>query len=131
MGAQKTAVGPLKKISIQYTAGSAPESTDLIGSPESVEFIFGMGVDGLTPFECQLEGKYPGDTAACLIDRSRIGETFGHLLLRMGRLPDERDEFYLNLQIEGVHDPDSREVVKALAASASCGGGCDCGCGGH
>lgn len=130
MQTQKPAVGPLKKISMKYTAGSAPDTTDLISSPASFEFIFGLGVDGLTPFEYQLEGKSPGDIVQYLIERSRINDTFGHLLSSMGELPAERESFYLNLEINGICDADQRELVSALAATTSCGGDCDCGCGG-
>ncbi len=131
MGEQKTAVGPLKKVSVKYTAGSAPGKADLICSQDSFEFIFGLGVDGLTPFEYQLEGKFPGDTVQYLIKRSHVVETFGHLFSRIGKIPDKIDRFYLNVGIEDISDADQREVVKALAAAASCGGDCDCGCGGH
>ena len=124
-------VGPMKKISIRYTAESSENRNDLISAPESIEFIFGLGADGLTPFEYQLEGKLPGDKVKFQIHRHRVLETFGHLLSNMGKLPIDVPSFYLNFEITGIGEVDQRELVKALAATTACGGDCDCGCGGH
>ncbi len=123
-------VEPLKEIRLRYTAGSAPGTADLLPSPETLRFVFGLGVDGLTPFEAALDGKAVGDQAQYRIARSRVPEIFAHLLNEMGPLPINRDEFYLNVRIEEIGEVDSRQLVQALAATTSCGG-CDCGCGSH
>lgn len=124
-------VEPLKEIKVRYTAGSAPDQTDLIPSAETVRFVFGLGVDGLTPFEFELEGKSVGDRVQYRLSRSRVPEMFGHLLHDMGYLPIQSGEFYLNVEVAGVSEVDQRQLVQALAATTSCGGDCGCGCGGH
>ena len=124
-------VGPMKKISLKYTAGSTEKSNDIISAPEPMEFIFGLGADGLTPFEYELEGKAQGDKLSLFIHRHRVLETFGHLLSKMGKLPIDAASFYLNLEIAGIGEVEQRELVRALAATTACGGDCDCGCGGH
>ena len=124
-------VGPMKKISMQYTAGSTEKRDDIISSPEPMEFIFGLGSDGLTPFEYELEGRTKGDKVLFHIPRHRVLATFGHLLSNMGKLPVDVASFYLNFEITGIGEAGPRELVQALAAATACGGDCDCGCGGH
>lgn len=132
METKEKVVEPLKEIKVRYTAGSAPNAADLIASPEEARFVFGLGVDGLTPFEFELEGKAAGDRVQYRMARSQVPEMFGHLLHDMGCLPIRNAEFYLNVEIEAVAEVDQRQLVKALAATTSCGDGdCGCGCSGH
>jgi len=132
METKEKVVEPLKEIKVRYTAGAAPGATDLIASPEEVRFVFGLGVDGLTPFEYELEGKAVGDTVQYRMARSQVPEMFGHLLHDMGYLPIQNGTFYLNVEVDAVAEVDPRQLVKALAATTSCGDGdCGCGCGGH
>lgn len=128
MQTQHTKVSPLKKISMRYTGGATEDINDLISEPAPLEFIFGLGTDGLTPFEYALEGKVIGDKLQYRIERSRIIETFGHLLPDMGHLPPDAASFYLNVEITDIGEPGQRELVRALAATTACGGDCDCGC---
>jgi len=128
---EQRVVGPLKEISLSYTAGSAPGTDDYIPSPETLRFVFGLGVDGLTPFEAELEGRSVGEQVRCRVDRNRVLEVFGHILNEMGPLPIHKDQFYLNVQVDEIGEVDSRKLVQALAATTSCGGDCGCGCGGH
>lgn len=124
-------VEPLKEIRLRYTAGSAPGTADLIATPGAIRFVFGLGVDGLTPFEVALDGKAVGDQVQYRLARSRVPEIFGHLLNDLDALPINQDEFYLNVRVEEIGEVDSRQLVQALAATTSCGSNCGCGCGGH
>jgi len=124
-------VEPLKAISLSYTAGSAPGTADLIATPRAICFVYGLGVDGLTPFEAELDGKAVGDQVQYRLAGSRVPEIFGHLINDLDALPIKQAEFYLNVRVDDIGEVDSRQLVHALAAATSCGGDCGCGCGGH
>lgn len=126
---KKASVAPLKKTALVYTAGSTENAADLVSTPQPVEFIFGLGVDGLSDFEYHLEGKTVGEKLQYRLQRSRLEETFGHLLPLMEALPSDIPEFYLHVEITAVSEASQRQLVKALAEGASCG--CGCGCGLH
>ena len=93
-------------------------------------FIYGVGPDGITPFEKALFGKVVGE-------RIHIGDTAGNCLEALGHLRPALCEQTgivsadsLQVTVTGVVKAQDREVVKAMAAGGGCGD-CDCGCGGH
>jgi hypothetical protein len=131
MADNNSRVRPMKEIRLAYSAGSAPGRDDLVPGPEAVCFVYGIGINGLTPFESALEGKAVGEEVAVRLEAEDVPEVFGHLLHEMGALPIRHRAFYLNLRIAGVSDADQRRLIQALAATTSCGGDCGCGCGGH
>lgn len=123
--------GPLKKIKLNFTAGTAPDLTDLPVVPEPLEFIFGIGTEGLTQFECALDGKQPGDKGVIEVDKKNFEEIFGHIIPCPQSFPLNAGHFYLHYNIIGISDASSREIIKSMAAiNAGCGDSCDCGCGG-
>ncbi len=131
MGNNPNIVGPLKKISLLFTAGTTPELKDLTSAPEALEFIFGIGTEGLTSFECALDGKQPGDKGFIEVDKNDLAEIFGHIIPCTQSFPVSAGHFYLHYNITEISDASSREIVKSMAASGGgCGDGCDCGCGG-
>lgn len=100
------------------------------------EFIYGVGSEGLCPFEVLLADKVASDTLKIDIVGSRAEETFSHLFVPL-RFALEFNEvpisFSLEVEVVRVVDTDSREVVKAIARSthfSGCGGSCGCGCSG-
>lgn len=121
-------VGPLKKVSLEITVGTTPELKDLGSNPESVEFIFGIGVDGLTPFECAIEGKIEGEESAVKVQQAELNEFFGRLVGCISKFSMDADPLFINYKIRSVSDSSPREVVKAMAGGSGCGGSCDCGC---
>jgi len=125
--------GPLKKISLNYTAGTTPDLQDLITTPEPLEFIFGVGTEGLTTFECALDGKQSGDTGAIEVDQKNFEEIFGHIIPCTQTFPVTAPHYYLHYHITGISGASSREIVKSMASAAGggCGDSCDCGCGTH
>lgn len=125
----KQRIEPLTKVGLLVSAGKRPAGSELM-EPESVGFIFGIGKTGLTPLERKIEGKTAGESLSIEIHRSYIPEFFGHIFPFPLRLKIPLNPFYLNLKIASVSQADAREVVRAMAETASCGG-CDCGCGGH
>ena len=49
------------KVTLSVEAGSTPSSLDLIPHGSRFQFIFGLGNNGLSPFEIQLAHKIVGD----------------------------------------------------------------------
>jgi hypothetical protein len=131
MGNNSYIAEPLKKISLTYTAGTTSESQDLINVPEALEFIFGIGTEGLTQFECVLDGKQAGDQGCIEVDKKDFVEIFGHIIPCTQPFPVSASHFFLHYNITNISDASSREVIKSMAAkNGGCGDGCDCGCGG-
>jgi hypothetical protein len=124
-------VGPLKKVSLEVAAGTTKEITDLSHAPELVEFIFGIGVEGLTPFECAIDGKIAGEEVTVKIPSAQRKEFFGHLMGCASKNFGDVDPLYLHFRIQAVSDSSPREIVKAMADDSGCGGSCDCGCESH
>ncbi len=126
-------VGPLKKVSLVFTAGTRPESYDLIATPQPLEFIAGIGTEGLTQLECALDGKQSGDKGMIEVDSKNMAEIFGHIIPCTDFLPIHSRHFYFQYVITGISDASPREVVKSMAAATGggCSDGCDCGCGSH
>ena len=116
----------LKKITLSVETGTAPDSMDLNPQSSQIEFIYGLGVSGLTPFELKLADRTVGEEIQFLINREEIPQVFQHLLLLPLNLPDDLDSFHLRLKIIKVTPADQREVIKALADMANCEDHC-CG----
>lgn len=116
----------LKKITLSVEAGTDADSKDLSPQSAQVEFIYGLGVTGLTPFELKLADRTVGEEIQFLINREEIPQFFQHLLLLPLNLPDDLDAFHLRLKIIKVTSADEREVIKALAEIANCEDHC-CG----
>jgi hypothetical protein len=116
----------LKKITLSVEAGTAPDATDLTPQSSQFEFIYGLGISGLTPFEIQLADKTVGEEIHLHISREEIPQVFQHLHLFPLNLPEHLDAIYLKLKITKVIQADQREVIKALAEMANCEDHC-CG----
>lgn len=123
----------LKKIDVTVSAGSEPGTSDLTGGPAAMSFVFGVGSEGLTPFEYSLAGKRPGDEVQVFVAPGSVGEVFCHLNSELPPIAKKDAPFYVTARVDGVAPADSREVVQAMARISQCGGadGCGCGCGSH
>ena len=119
----------LKKVTLRVEAGKTVELMDLIPKALEFEFIFGIGPAGMCPFEYQLVNKNEGEMVLLHLKKEEIQPFLGHLQLPVLDLLEENSSFYLNAKIAKIEQPDSKEVIKALAELASHAGGCDCGCG--
>ncbi len=126
-------VEALKKVGVTVSAGSRPGKSDLTGGPAAMDFIFGLGVEGLTPFEYSLAGKSPGDAVQVPVAPGEMAKTFCHLNGRLPPMSKATGTFYVTARVDTVAPADSREVVQAMALMSQCGGeeGCGCGCGAH
>jgi hypothetical protein len=107
----------LKKVSLLLEAES--QTTPL-------EFIFGIGSEGLAPLEFELAGKKEGDTLALQLRGKDLTETFEHLMIPALDSLEGRESFVLKVRVERVSPADQKEVIKAMAEIASCGDHC-CG----
>lgn len=124
-GTQHT-IGPLKKISLLLEAQTGPEMPDSTAGAIAFEFIFGMGSQGLCPFEFQLADKKEGDGLSLRVRGEDLGKLFQHLPLPSLQIGEGVETFYLKVKIVKVSEADPKEVIKALAESGSCGDHC-CG----
>lgn len=127
MTAEKLAVNPLKKVIVTISAGHRPAGKEILNA-NTIEFIFGLGKEGLTPLERSLAGKKAGDSVTIQIDRSEVPEFFGHVVMYIPMHKSSLSNFYMNVKIRSVENASPREVIRAMAQITSCGGNCSCGC---
>jgi hypothetical protein len=111
-------IGYLKKVNLEM---------EWDGERGPFDFVFGIGVDGLSPFEIDLEGKGAGYESAYHLTRAELNGLFQHLLPPLF-LCDIPEAFTLKIRVVGIGQADQREVIKAMAEASSCGSDC---CGGH
>ena len=120
----------LKKIALSIQAGMSQDTMDLTPKYPGIEFIFGLGPEGMTPFEYELADKTEGESILLHLKKEDFFSFFEHLNPPLTVLFDGRDDVYLKINIDAVTPAENREIVKALADLAAHGGaGCDCGCG--
>ena len=122
-------IDSLKKVELILEAGTTPDEMDLCSQPVNKTFIFGIGSEGLTPFECELENKSPGDEIIIDVERSQIPSRFGSMAQFIVENIETRDSFYLKVKIGNIESPENREIVKAIAEDLKHGHECGCGCG--
>lgn len=113
------AVENLSKVTVEFCGqGSGME-------PGRLEWIVGLGVEGLTPFENSLLGKQAGEEIEIRTKDVDTACAFGPLACRIAPFASAPDGVIV-ARVVGVTPAESREVVKGLAERAACGGGCDC-----
>jgi len=125
-----TKIENLKKITLSIQAGMSQNTMNLTPKYPKVEFIFGLGLEGMTPFEYELAGRTEGESILLHLKKEDFYSFFEHLNPPITDLFDGRDDVYLKVNIDVVTPAENREIVKAMADLAAHGGaGCDCGCG--
>jgi hypothetical protein len=121
----------LKEITLSIQAGTSQDAMNLKPKYPKIEFIFGLGPKGMTPFEFELGDKAEGDSIVFHLKKEDVYSFFEHLNPPIMDLFEDRPDVYLKVTIEAVTSAENREIIKAVAAMAAHGGcGCDCGCGG-
>jgi hypothetical protein len=123
--------GFLKKISLTFSIIGSDTSLERGKLPETMEFVFGIGINGLTPLEYMLAGKRVGDEVVLHLTPDDGDRQFAHLYRFLPRLPADAGPLDLKIVIADISEPTQREIVKAMAEVAACGSDCDCGCGSH
>jgi hypothetical protein len=97
---------------------------------KSFQFVYGVGPDGITPFEKALFGKVAGDRVRLEIAPTEYLLTVGHLAMPLREQTGITSPAGMQVTITDVVKARDREVVQAMAAGGGCSD-CDCGCGGH
>ena len=123
----------LKKVSLNLEAGRTAETMDLTPEPFGIQFIFGIGPQGYSPFEYALAEKKVGDTLILPVVFAEAMRLFEHLSRPILQNLTPAEHFHLKIEVTGIDAAENREVVRAMAAMAegdggdcSCGGGCGC-----
>lgn len=123
----KPTIENLMKVTLDITADGKTKTN---GQTAVFEFIYGVGAEGITPFEKTLFGKSVGDHVRMDIGPDDYHETVGHLELPLREQIGIATATCLQATVAGITKPEDREVVKAMASGGSCSD-CGCGCGGH
>jgi len=126
---QDLTVDNLRKISLSVEAGTTQKQMELTREPERLDFIYGIGSKGITPFEYELANRKKGEVVAIHVRPETASAYFAHLGCVILPHIDKRNETYLKVTVRDVVLPDNREIITAMAQRTECGAGCDCGCG--
>ena len=119
-------VSNLHKISCIIEIRSAKDG-DLIQTPEPFSFIFGVGANGMAPFENAIYGKKTGETINFIWTKLSAKETLLHIPLEVNQYFKNNKEIFVSIIIKDSVSVKDREIVKAMAISqANCGCGCGC-----
>ena len=124
--ARNDEIAHLKRVTLMVSGGSSKDAADASKVCKRISFIFGLGTDGLSPFEMELSGKGPGDVVYLDMLDKNPGQFFGHVFLWF--MPDLAllESRVLKVVIEKVEEASQREVVKELAEISEYGHGCSC-----
>ncbi len=121
-------IGPLDKVRLEFTIlpanGAVPVDKVLTEST----IIYGIGSEGITPFEQSLHEKKTGDKFSINVDIGKDHELFGHLKCVLFSTTSLSLPCKIDFTIQAVSKAESREIIKMMAQNGSCGSGCDCGC---
>lgn len=130
MNPAATKIDYMQKITLALEAGSSAEAVDLTPEAVTFDFIFGIGSQGLTPFEFQVAGLSEGEVVVIPVLQSEAGPFFGYHRPPILQWTAGREVFYLTVHVLRVAPAESREVIKAMADMTACN---DCGgdCCGH
>ena len=129
-----TTIQPLKKVMLALVAESGPGKHNLTATPVDFRFIYGLGAEGLEPFEVVLGDKCAGENVAVTVTADEAPQFFGRFwgpIRQLLGLRPPPPSLFLHMTVTLVVDADNREVVQALAQSTGhggCGGSCGCGC---
>jgi hypothetical protein len=130
MTEQPLDVDILKNVTLTIQAGNTPDFMDVVSEPLSYQFIFGLGVNGLSPFEAKLSHRKIGEEVTVGLDRKELHYSLHHHDFPFSFSIEGHDPLYMKIRVIDVSEADQREVIRGLANQTSCHD-CDCGCGGH
>ncbi len=120
-------ISPLTKVSLELSVSVDPPTGQHPEPTTDFSFVFGIGTQGLSPFEMELLGKQPGDHMRMRVGAGQAAEYFEHLLGPLLKSLDTEPPLDFNLEVQAVSRVSDRELVQALAQKGG-EGGCGCGC---
>jgi hypothetical protein len=119
----------LKKITISIQTGTSQDTMDFTQKYPEIEFIYGLGPEGMTPFEYELADKAEDESVLFHLKKKDFRSFFEHLNPPLMDLFDVGNDAYLKVEIDAVTPAENKEIIKAMADIASYdGAGCDCSC---
>jgi hypothetical protein len=122
----KSPIQALKKITLSFNADTQADPKTLNSECPTFEVIFGLGIEGLTPFEFLLSKQFEGDCFSLKLHPNDVCQTFQHITLPHFDFPESAESIFFTFQVIKVEEADSREVIKAMAELSSCSGSCEC-----
>lgn len=128
MEENNAAVEGMKMVDLTVQAATDEDMVHTLGEPQQLDFVFGIGAKGITPFEYEISGKHQGETVVVPVQRDRAFDLFEHLTGTVLQMVPHNGDFFLKATITGIRRAESREIVSAMARATACGGGCGCGC---
>lgn len=128
---QPATIDHLQRVTLRIEAGRTPEKMDLTVEPAVADFIFGIGSQGLSPFEYGLAGRSVGDEVNLTVRKGEAGKFFEHLVHILPRFSETEEILYLKIGVADIGRAETAEIVRAMATMASCDGDCGDGCCGH
>jgi hypothetical protein len=125
-------IAPLTRVTLQLEMPPVdPERTNH-SDQNAFSFVCGLGIEGLTAFEKELQGMSPGDRMDLHIDPLSVASYLEHLKSLFLAAAKVEPPFELSIRVVSVNPVSERELVRALAEKTEAGGndcGCDCSCG--
>ena len=123
----------LKKLYLLLRVGSSEQEYNYTPEPVPFDFIYGIGHQGITPFEKLLTSLNEGESTSFALQRAELQQFFGkqaHQLRQVTGMHLVPEQLYFEVQLTECLEPEPREMVQAMAKTIAhgCGGGCDCGC---
>jgi hypothetical protein len=126
------AIGPLTKVRLNLTARADDSSGGPLQANAQLEFIYGIGTDGLSAFEKKLHGLLAGARMTIRAEADGMQFYFEHLRCPLIEALQLHPPFDLAIEVLSVTNATNRELVHALAnrdgSGCDCNCGCDCGC---
>ena len=124
-------IAPLTKVTLELEAIPAVQEKTEPPGRFNFSFVCGLGIEGLTAFEKELQGLAPGDRKRLDIVPLPAAPYFEHLTNPFLGATPVSPPFELSIRVVSVDPVSDRELVRALAEKTEAGGGdCGCGCGG-
>ncbi len=95
-------------------------------SPTKIEFIYGIGPEGLAPIEFKLAKASVGDTFHWNLPTHKFFGFFGHLPHPHLVIPADAEEVCLEISVDNIKPASPREIVAALAEIVNSREQCSC-----
>ncbi len=119
-------IAPLTRVTLSVTAEPGVLNTEEESKPQLITFIYGIGISGLTDFECALTNQADENEIRLCLKTVDHPHFFEHLAPLFEPFLKNRDEIDLRIALVSAEPAGSSEVVRAMASNQHCG--CDCGC---